>query len=135
MYLSRLSEKQKNLFLELAYQLALIDNDYSEKEKIMIKSYCDEMGMEVPAAVRAASIDEIISAMNSGCTALEKKIIVFEMLGLAMVDGNYDESEREILAEIMRVFEVEEDFARESEKLLDEYIGMQNRMNTLVLGS
>lgn len=135
MYLSKLSEKQKNLFLELAYQLALIDNDYSEKEKIMIKSYCDEMGMEVPAAVRAASIDEIISAMNSGCMALEKKIIVFEMLGLAMVDGNYDESEREILAEIMRVFEVEEDFARESEKLLDEYIGMQNRMNTLVLGS
>lgn len=134
MYLSGLSEKQKNLFLELAYQLALIDNDYSEKEKIMIKSYCDEMGMEVPAAIRAGSIEETIAVMNNGCTALEKRIIAFEMLGLAMVDGNYDEAERRVLDEIMRVFEVGEDFAQKSEKLLDEYIGIQNRMNTLVLG-
>ena len=135
MYLSRLNEKQKNLFLELAYQLALVYNDYSEKEKIMIESYCNEMGMEVPAVIRAGSIDGIITSMNNECTGLEKKIIVFEMLGLAMVDGNYDESEREVLTEIMRVFEVGEDFARESEKLLNEYIAMQSRMNTLVLGS
>lgn len=34
MYLSMLNEKQKENFMELAYQMAFIDNNFSEKEKL-----------------------------------------------------------------------------------------------------
>lgn len=133
MYLSMLSGKQKENFLELAYQMAFIDNDFSEKERIMIESYCHEMWIAVPEVIRAGSINEIIESMKSECTILEKKIIIFEILGLALVDGNYDETERKVIEEITKIFEIEETFLTESEDLLKKYIDVQNGMNALVL--
>lgn len=134
MYLIVLNEKQKELFLELAYQLALIDNDFSEKEQVMLDSYCNEMRIGVPEVIHAGSIDRIIKTMRNECTTLEKKIMFFEILGLALVDGNYDDSERKIIEEIMKAFEIDESFAREGESILKEYIEIQNKMNALVLG-
>jgi len=128
-----LNEKQKNIFLELAYQMALIDNDYSEKERVMVESYCNEMQIAVPEVILAGSIDGIIESMRSECTVTEKKIMLFEILGLALVDGNYDKSERNIVEEISKAFEIEESFLQESERVLQEYIELQGRMNTLVL--
>ncbi len=133
MYLSMLSEKQKEYFLELAYQMAIIDNDFSEKERTMIESYCHEMRIAVPEVIRAGSINEIIESMKSECTMLEKKIIIFEVVGLALVDGNYDETERKVIEEITKIFEIEETFLAESERLLKEYIDVQNGMNVLIL--
>lgn len=133
MYLSMLNEKQKEYFLELAYQLALIDNDFSEKERIMIESYCNEMRISVPEVIHARPVDEIIQSMKRECTVLEKKIMVFEIIGLALVDGNYDESEKKVIEEIMRVFELDEPYAKECEEILIEYIEIQKKMNILIM--
>lgn len=133
MYLSMLNEEQKGMFLELAYQLALIDNDFSEKERAMIESYCNEMQIAVPEVIRAKPIDEVIGTMKSECTMQEKKIMIFEMLGLVLVDGHYDDAEKKAVEEIMRIFGIEESFAKESERVLEEYVKLQDRMNSLVL--
>jgi len=129
-----LDEKRKGIFLELAYQLALIDNDFSEKERSMIESYCNEMQIIVPEVIHARPVNEIIADLEKECAMLEKKIMLFEILGLALVDGNYDEAERTIVADIRKVFEIEESFVKESEEILKDYIEMQNRMNALVVG-
>lgn len=128
-----LNEKQKEIFLDLAYQLAFIDNDFSEKERVMIESYCKEMEIAVPEVIRAKPIGEIVESMRNEYTMIEKKITVFEILGLAIVDGNYDEDERKIVEEIMKALEIEKSFAEKSEKILKEYIGIQSKINALVL--
>lgn len=38
MYLGMLNKKQKSLFLEFVYNLAIIDGEYSQEEKQMIKA-------------------------------------------------------------------------------------------------
>lgn len=45
MYLSYLNEKQKYLFLEFAYCLAVSDGDYSIEEENLMNAYCDEMSI------------------------------------------------------------------------------------------
>ncbi len=133
MYLSMLSEKRKNDFLELAYHMALINNDFSEKERIMIENYCNEMQIAIPEVIHTKPIDEIIESMRSECTMAEKKIMIFEILGLALVDGNYDKSEERIVEEIAKALEIGESFLQESKKVLQEYIEIQGKINTLVL--
>lgn len=133
MYLSMLREEHKTVFLELAYELAFLDNDFSEKERIMIESYCNEMRVEVPTIIRARTINEIVESMKSDWEDREKKMVVFEIIGLAMVDGNYDNVEKKAVEDIAAVLQIEESFVEQSEVLLNEYLEMQNKINRLVL--
>ncbi len=94
MYLGILENKNKELFLNLAYNLALSDGDYSEDEEMMIKSYCNEMQIELDMKNINRSIDSTIKEMSEECNIRDKKIIVFESIGLSMSDGCYCEEEK-----------------------------------------
>lgn len=134
MYLSLLKEEQKGVFLELAYEMAFLDNDFSEQEKFMIESYCNEMRMEVPPVIRARSMAELIETIKEEWEEREKKIVLFEIIGLAMIDSNYDEEERKSIVSMTEIFGLTDEFRDECEILLKEYVEMQSRMNTLILG-
>lgn len=62
-----------------------------------------------------------------------KKIIIFETIGLALVDGNYDKTERTIIEQMAKTFEIKESYTKECEQLLEEYLKLQNRINQTVL--
>ena len=134
MYLSLLKEEQKGVFLELAYEMAFLDNEFSEKEQLMIESYCNEMGMEIPPVIRARSMAELIETIKEAWEEREKKIVLFEIIGLAMIDSNYDEEERKSIVAMTEIFGLTDEFRDECEILLKEYVEMQSRMNTLILG-
>lgn len=133
MYLSLLEEEKKRVFLELAYEMAFLDNDFSEKEQLMIESYCNEMQIDVPSVIRARSMADLIETIKEEWEEREKKIVLFEIIGLAMIDGNYDEKERKSIASMTEVFGLRDKFRDECEILLKEYVEMQSRMNILVL--
>lgn len=133
-YLHLMNEKEKELFIGLAYGLASADGDYSDEEKVLIDGYCkemqitfDEKGMVRPAA-------DIIDEMAEKSDGQIKKIIVFELIGLAMVDGNYEGSERTIINQIEEKFQMDTGFADKCEKVISDYIAFQSKINQLVLG-
>lgn len=133
MYLPVLNEKQKELFLDLAYNLASIDGDYSDEEKQMMEAYCIEMQLEYRQEMEKQSVDRIINAMKKECGELEKKIVIFEAIGLAMADNIYDESERKIVKMMVDVFEMQEGFGEECESALREYFSLQEKLNKLII--
>ena len=133
MYLSILNQKEKELFLELAYNLASADGDYSSKENALINGYCQEMQIEFEVKMMTRSLDYIISTIKKESFIIFKKIFVFELIGLAMVDKNYDESERDLIGRLENEFGMEANFASECEKILNEYISFQEKINQLVL--
>ena len=51
-----------------------------------------------------------------------------------MADGNYDNDERKIVANMEAEFGVPSNFADTCENILNEYITFQNRINSLVIG-
>lgn len=134
MYLSMLSRNQKELFLELAYQLAFADKDYSENEKNMMKAYCQEMQLPEKVEEFSKGLNEIIDDLNAECSETEKKIVLFEIVGFALVDGNYDENEKCLIRSVQKKFEIEPEYINNCEKILEEYISFQTKINTLVLG-
>lgn len=47
MYLGLLNEAQKELYAELAINLASADGTFSEEERLVVDAYCQEMGILV----------------------------------------------------------------------------------------
>ena len=133
MYLSLLNTEQKRLFLSVAYGLATSDGDFSEREQQVIESYSMEMNIEINMEDIDMKLDKVINNLSSICGLREKKIIVFEMTGLAMADNNYDTGEREIIKRTLLLFGLEADFGVYCEKKLLEYFELQNQLNTYIL--
>ena len=133
MYLSLLNTEQKKLFLSLAYNLAESDEEFSESERQAIKGYSMEMEMELEMEDVDKDLNRVISNINRVCGKREKKIIVFEMIGLAMADSNYDDGEREIVKKALTILGLESNFGDYCEKKLIEYFNLQNELNTYIL--
>ena len=129
MYLGLLNEEKRELFLDICFCIASADGDYSADEKVLIVAYQKEMNTEYDPTISKKEVSEIIQLLNAMCTNKEKKIIIFETIGLALVDGNYDKTERTIIEQMAKTFEIKESYTKECEQLLEEYLKLQNRIN------
>lgn len=133
MYLSYLNEKQKYLFLEFAYCLAVSDGDYSIEEENLMNAYCDEMSIIFDLnKITDKSPEKIIEKINFECNQQEKKIFIFEALGLVLSDLNYTESEKQIIDIALNKFGLKENFKNDCENIIREYMNLQNRINNLI---
>ncbi len=134
MYLTLLNENEKAVFLGMAYNLAIVDGDYSKAEKNIIDGYCQELQIVFNEKTMIKPMDDLIKNIAQNSSEKTKKIIIFELIGLAMADGNYDNNERKIVANMETEFGVFGNFADTCESILNEYITFQNRINSLVIG-
>ena len=133
MYLALLNKEQKEIFLGLAYNLANIDVDYSSSEQQMIESYCGEMNIEYSDSIAKVELNTIMENINKIFDNKSIKIVLFELIGLAMVDNNYDETEHAFLNSIQNLFSVDSEFMSKAENYIKNYLDLQLNINTLIL--
>ena len=132
MYLSILSNEEKKLFLDLAYDLASADGDVGAEEKTMVQHYCEEMDIEwIP--IFPIDRAEIIEKIKNNSTIESKKIIIFELIGLAMADNKYEEAEKNIIMTISSKIDLTMDYVEKCEKIIGEYLLLQGKINSLIL--
>ena len=98
MFLNELNKNEGIAFMQLVKGLANSDNVFAKEEENLYHDYLEELNIkenEVPT-----------TNLNSSCETLKdstersKNIIYFELVGLALIDGEYDEKEVEFLEEI-----------------------------------
>ncbi|MBQ1175577.1 MAG: TerB family tellurite resistance protein [Treponema sp.] len=133
MYLALLNKEQKEIFLGLAYNLSNIDGDYSSPEQQMIESYCGEMNIEYSDSIAKVELNTIMENINKIFDNKSIKIVLFELIGLAMVDNNYDETEHAFLNSIQNLFSVDSEFMSKAENYIKNYLDLQLNINTLIL--
>ena len=97
MYLNLLNAEQKKLFLDYAYKLAITDGHYSEKEKNIMQLYCDEMQVSFDERTQSEDVPALVKKLKDICGEREKKIILFEVVGLTLIDNKYDVAEAEMI--------------------------------------
>ena len=130
-----MNEEQKECFFKYAYKLATVDGQYTKSEEEMLLAYCDEMHVPFNVEAEKANVEELLEKLNSVCGEQEKKIVLFEAIGLALVDNKYDESESKMLKAMVQKFDLEMSFKEDAKKYVEEYIQLQAKINTLVLGA
>ncbi len=133
MYLALLNKEQKEIFLGLAYNLSNIDGDYSSPEQQMIESYCGEMNIEYSDSIAKVELNTIMENINKIFDNKSIKIVLFELIGLAMVDNNFDKSEYAFLNSIQNLFSVDSEFMSKAENYIKKYLELQLNINTLIL--
>lgn len=130
MLLNQLSEKSKHTFLKLETFLANVDGKFDKSEEKIIKAHCNEMGLEpIPYDV-SIPLEEIVEGVNTEVTVREKKIILIELLTVAIVDGIYDDTEKEFVAALRKLLQIPEEVVQQAyemvKKLTDISISIEN---------
>ncbi|MDY4819361.1 MAG: TerB family tellurite resistance protein [Bacilli bacterium] len=121
MYLSKLSKEQKKLFLELCTSLSIIDRDFKEEEKNLIDQLCEEMRIK-PKYESSMNVEKAINEIAAISNPVEKKMILVELLGIAIADKKIASEEKEFMKNLCAAFKLKE-------KELDEAITLVNELS------
>jgi hypothetical protein len=105
MFLNQLSKKEKVLFLQLAHFIARVDNDFSDKEKEIIKLYCLEMQIDdIEFDENSFDLDKVLNEIKS---KRSQKIFLLEIMALIYSDEILHEKEAEVIDLILKKFEID----------------------------
>ena len=132
MYLTFLTEQEKIYFLGLAYNIAISDGEYSNEEKNIIDNYCKEMNINFTNKMIQPT-DFLISKLSLTSDERTKKIILFEIIGLAMIDNHFDNEEKNIIDKMILDFKLNESLKLKYEELVNKYMCLQNEINQFVI--
>lgn len=133
MFLTELKYEEKQLFLNLCIHAANANDFFVEEEKNMIQDYCREMKIEEPSFLEMKSLEAVIAEINRISDLRSKKIIVLELLGLMMVDKEYDEHEKIFMKTLAEKIGIEKDLFNEIAEKLDKYLQVCNELQEAVL--
>lgn len=122
MLLGQLSADNKRLFLQLEMILSNIDGNISTSEKELIKRHCKEMGIDSADYGVDISLDETVKAIYENMSVKEKKIILIELITLAVIDGVYDDKEKELVDSLRKMLGIPEEVGNQALNLVERLV-------------
>lgn len=134
MFLAELNEKEKEVFWEIANLLIDIDGNISKFETDMLEEYKKELRMDslVVGIEVKKNIDEILDDLKN-MSERRKKIVFFELLGLAYADKEYVDKEKELISVVKKKFDIkdnEEKIMQQSvESIMNIYVDLERIFN------
>lgn len=105
MFLSRLSDVQKESVVDLLVIAANVDGELADEEKDIIERYCAEMSVDVRYEV-SVSLEEAIRKLADNSSRAELKKILVELGAMILCDSKYVEEEKQLIetyTEITRI--------------------------------
>ena len=94
MFLNRLSNEQKEMFLDLCIHASKSNNNFDDDEKLIIEQYCDEMHIDVRFDEKL-TLQEIAEKLPTISSKSDIRIVLLETASLLLSDNIYDESEKQ----------------------------------------
>ena len=88
MFLKELNKEESICFLNLVSIFTKVDNKFAKEEKVLVHEYKEELGIN-SEEIQTMEYDDIIKKLNNSSDK-SKLIIYFELVGLALVDGDYE---------------------------------------------
>lgn len=98
MFLKEFNKEESKAFINLVNQFANVDDNLVKEEEKLIKEYKKELNIEEDYDLVLA-YDDVISILRRSSERI-KKIVYFELVGLALIDGNYEDIEVDFLDKI-----------------------------------
>ena len=121
MFLNQLLDEEKKAFISLSIYAANADGDFSIEEKSMFQEYCKEMDLESFSAKDIISMDDIVNTFKMS-EEHNKKIALFELLGLVYSDGMYKDEEKKFVMDFVKKIDLAENIVEEQLKLVIKYL-------------
>ncbi|WP_160686155.1 hypothetical protein [Clostridium sp. C2-6-12] len=104
MFLNELSKSEGIAFMQLVKILANSDNVFAKEEQTLYDDYLEELNLK-ENEIFAVHPDSIYESLKDS-SERNKNIIYFELIGLALIDGEYEEKEVDFLEEVGEKLEI-----------------------------
>ncbi len=121
MFLNKLDNRQKELFIQLSLHASLANSDIHDEQSVVIDQYCKEMEIMHPGFTPRLELDLVLSGLAEISTEEERNIIVFETLALVVSDNEYDLEEQSFVEKLLSAFGVDEAKAETMLRNIAEY--------------
>jgi len=109
MFLNRLSQEEKKAFLELAYYMAKVDDNFMDEQKEIISQYCFEMSID------DINFDEnkfdLLKVLKHFKNPKSQKIVLLEIMALVYADNILHPKEQEVLEIMCKEFGLDENLS------------------------
>ena len=103
MFLSRLHDREKGPFLQLAHHVARSDDEVSAEEGLIIAQYCFEMGTpDVEYNAAEFDLDVLLKSFDEN----HRNIVLLELTALAYADGKVSEEEGKVIDRVVDHFHI-----------------------------
>ena len=132
MFLKELKENEKPVFCKLANALACTDG-IAQAEIDFFKQYNAEMGTTYTLQENFSEDLEELTEQLKNSSKKSKKIIAFELIGLAHSDFEYSETEMAKVTKICSKFGISTDLQIEMEKTVADLIDIYKKSADLVI--
>lgn len=121
MFLKDLKEEQKELFIQLCIHAAWANGVVKSEEEYLINEYCREMSIENPGSDAKIELKELLSQLKRISTKNELNAMTFEIAGIFVSDNEYSDDEAELMAALIKEFNIEKEKVDKMLELLDQY--------------
>lgn len=135
MFLMELDQKEKDLFWKMALNLVMADGVISEEEIALLNQYQKEMGTEYRVEKDDVTSTEELSKEIAHCDDRKKRVIYFELLGLAYADNDFANEEKELLDTYAKVVGVGDQDCAEMKRCIDDIYNVYSRLAVILNGS
>lgn len=104
MYLATLSQKQKDLFLDLTIFSMQSDGMIEPREQELAYQYCEEMRIERRAETQSKSVEDVLKELKTISTDSELKKMTIELVALMYADEDFANEEDALLKNLQNSF-------------------------------
>ena len=132
MFLDKLKDAQKELFLELAIKAADSSCGISKEERMMLEAFAKEMNIPVKYECEK-TVKQITDALIKISNKKELRIIIFEIIGIMYSDSNYDETERKFVKDLQEMFSLDTELVKKMESTILQYTKLYIDIYDLVI--
>lgn len=106
MYLSELNIGEKKNFLEITKYAMGLNGEYKEEELEVFVSFAYECGLSSYNLQKQDSIESVIKVLAKSETKM-KRIVLIELFGVLLADGEVCEKEERFMAKLANAFNIE----------------------------
>lgn len=134
MYLGKLNDEQKNLFLDLCIHGANSNNDFADDEKEMVNAYCTEMQIPV-RYTEENDLDSCIDRLIQISSEEEIRAILIEITALILADDICDEQEEVFMQKFIKKTGISNDEYKRVSEMLARLSTLYKELNDFVSGN
>ncbi len=132
MLLTKLTEENKKNFLNLSLYLVKADEKFKNIEKKLIDSQCAEMGIDNNAYEPDCSYEDICEIINTSATNAEKKIMLIELISLALIDEDFDEKEKQFIEKVRNLLGIPQETAEQAMSIVSNIINYTKSLENFI---
>lgn len=135
MLLNRIEKDKKKLFLQLVKKTMEADGFVSNKEEEIYKEFCKELGIalrDVEADVSRLSSEDIIQELRKNCSLIDRRLIAFEIITIAVADDGINEKENEVINAFCNDFGITDKLKEDMIFYAESYLQIQEDIISLI---